>query len=63
MESITPLTEFLDDKGELHAQLFTIISKKEVKEMMPDILKVLKLYTHVSYKRYKCIFFFISYDY
>lgn len=40
-ESITPLTEFLDDKAELHEQLFTIISKKEVKEMMPDILKKL----------------------
>ena len=34
------LTEFLDNRTELHVQLFTIIPKKEVKEMMPDILKV-----------------------
>ncbi|KAL9950430.1 hypothetical protein ACROYT_G042925 [Oculina patagonica] len=38
-QSIKPLTEFLDDRKELHTQLFSIISKKEVKEMMPDILK------------------------
>ena len=41
-ERIKHLTEFLDDRKELHTQLFTIIPKKEVKEMMPDILKVLK---------------------
>lgn len=40
-ENIKHLTEFLDDRKELHAQLFSIIPKKEVKEMMPDILKVL----------------------
>ena len=39
-ESIKHLTEFLDDRKELHAQLFSIIPKKEVKEMMPNILKV-----------------------
>jgi len=38
-ENIKHLTEFLDDRKELHAQLFSIIPKKEVKEMMPDILK------------------------
>lgn len=40
-ESIKHLTEFLDNRKELHAQLFSIIPKKEVKEMMPKILKVL----------------------
>jgi len=35
------LREFLDDRKELHLQLFSIISKKEVKGMMPDILKKL----------------------
>ena len=40
-ENIKHLTEFLDNKKELHAQLFSIIPKKEVKEMMPNILKVL----------------------
>lgn len=39
--SIMQLTEFLDNRTELHVQLFTIIPKKEVKEMMPDILKKL----------------------
>jgi len=38
-ESIKHLTEFLDNRKELHAQLFSIIPKKEVKEMMPKILK------------------------
>ena len=41
-DSIKHLTEFLDDRKELHTLLFNIISKKEVKEMMPDILKVLR---------------------
>lgn len=58
-ESITPLTEFLDDKAELHAQLFTIISKKEVKEMIPDILKVLELYIHVLVKDINVFFSFL----
>ena len=40
-DSIKHLTEFVDDRKELHTLLFSIISKKEVKEMMPDILKVL----------------------
>jgi len=39
-EDIKHLTEFLDNRKELHAQLFSIIPKKEVKEMMPNILKV-----------------------
>jgi len=39
-DNIKHLTEFLDNRKELHAQLFSIIPKKEVKEMMPNILKV-----------------------
>jgi len=39
-DRIKHLREFLDDRKELHLQLFSIISKKEVKGMMPDILKV-----------------------
>ena len=39
-EDIKHLREFLHDRKELNAQLFTIISKREVKRMMPDILKV-----------------------
>ncbi|KAJ7378650.1 hypothetical protein OS493_021952 [Desmophyllum pertusum] len=41
-ERIKHLTEFLDDRKQLHEQLFSIIPKKEVKDMMPDILKVLQ---------------------
>ncbi|KAJ7378649.1 regulation of apoptotic process [Desmophyllum pertusum] len=41
-ERIKHLTEFLDDRKQLHEQLFSIIPKKEVKDMMPDILKKLK---------------------
>lgn len=40
-ERIKHLTEFLDDRKELHNELFTIVSKKEIKEMMPEILKKL----------------------
>lgn len=40
-ERVKHLTEFLDDRKALHTQLFSIIPKKEVKEMMPDILKKL----------------------
>lgn len=47
-ESIKHLTEFLDDRKELHAQLFSIIPKKEVKEMMPNILKVIHDVTIIS---------------
>lgn len=40
-EDIKHLKEFLHDRKELNAQLFRIISKREVKRMMPDILKKL----------------------
>lgn len=39
-ENIIHLTELIEDRKELHEQLFKVIPKKEVKGIMPDILKV-----------------------
>lgn len=43
VKAIRPVMRALNilQRKELHAQLFSIIPKKEVKEMMPKILKVL----------------------
>lgn len=38
--SVKHLTDYLHDKEELHLQLFTIFSKKEIKGLLPDALKV-----------------------
>lgn len=48
-DRIKHLREFLDDRKELHLQLFSIISKKEVKGMMPDILKVWNVNWHCTW--------------
>ena len=39
-ENFIHLTELLEDRKQLHEQLFKVIPKKEVKGIMPDILKV-----------------------
>ena len=38
--SVKHLTDYLHDREELHLQLFTIFSKKEIKGLLPDALKV-----------------------
>lgn len=40
-ERIKYFIEFLDDRKEFYNQLFIIVFKKEIKEMMLEILKVL----------------------
>ncbi|XP_067028658.1 caspase activity and apoptosis inhibitor 1-like isoform X1 [Acropora muricata] len=39
--SVKHLTDYLHDREELHLQLFTIFSKKEIKGLLPDALKEL----------------------
>ena len=38
--NIKPLSSYVNNREDLHRQLFTIISKKELKRMLPGILKV-----------------------
>ena len=37
---IKPLSGYIDDKKELHKEIFSLVSKKEVKDLLPPTLKV-----------------------
>jgi len=37
---IKPLSGYVDDKKQLHNEIFSLVSKKEIKDLLPESLKV-----------------------
>lgn len=44
--SLKPVSFYISDKKEMLQQCFCIIGEKKLKKMLPEVLKVLRYYTH-----------------
>jgi hypothetical protein len=51
---IKPLSGYVDDRKELHKEIFTLVSKKEVKDLLPASLKVWYSITTLIVRNHLC---------